>query len=138
MAELQGLWTGKKMDMQTGKKVDIQVEYRLTSGNSALTELLFKDSPQEMLSVYHDDGQGITMTHYCGLGNQPRMHARGIQDNKIGFQFKDGGNMASPDEMHMHSLTITFLDSDRIQHEWQLYRDGKKDHAEKFILTRAR
>ena len=26
-------------------------------------------SPEEMVSVYHDDGTGIMMTHYCGLRN---------------------------------------------------------------------
>ena len=135
MAKLVGVWEGTKKD-ENGSDMDIRVEYRLTSGNSALTELLFKDSPQEMLSVYHDDGDGITMTHYCGLGNQPRMRATTFDGNCVRFDFVDGGNMASPDEPHMHALTMTLLDDNKIQHEWEMHKDGKKQHSEKFILTR--
>jgi peroxiredoxin len=137
LAGLAGRWKGQK-NTPEGGKMDIEVEYRLTSGNSALVERLFKDSPQEMVSVYHDDGDGIMMTHYCGLGNQPRMRAQRFEKDRIVFAFVDASNMASRDEPHMHALTITLSGDDRITHEWAMYEKGEKTHTEAFELTRVK
>jgi hypothetical protein len=64
------------------------------------------------------------------------MRATTFDGNRIRFDFVDGSNRASPDEPHMHALTMTLLDENRIQHEWEMHKDGKKQHSEKFILTR--
>lgn len=135
LAKVVGVWEGT-VKHPDGTKEDVTVEYRLTSGNSALLETLFKDSPHEMVSVYHDDGDAIMMNHFCGLGNQPRMRATGFDKNQIHFQFVDASNMASPAESHMHALTITFIDDQHIRHEWENFEDGKKQHTAVFALTR--
>ena len=137
LATIAGTWHGQKKD-HNGQWMDIVVEYRLTSGNSALVETLLKDSPMEMVSIYHDDGDSIMMTHYCGLGNQPRMRASGFDDNELRFKFVDGSNMASPTETHMGSLTLTLLDENRIRQQRQLIEDGvpQPDRSEAFELTR--
>jgi hypothetical protein len=36
----------------------------------------------------------------------------------------------------MHSLVLTFVDADHINHEWALMKDGKIDHSVKFELAR--
>ena len=36
----------------------------------------------EMITMYHPDGDGLALTHYCMLGNQPRMKAS--KDQKPG------------------------------------------------------
>ena len=35
----------------------------------------FPGQPMEMLSIYHQDKGDLLMTHYCILGNQPKMKA---------------------------------------------------------------
>ena len=48
---------------------------KVTAGGSAVHETLFPGSAHEMVSVYHLDGADLVMTHFCALGNQPRMKA---------------------------------------------------------------
>ena len=47
--------------------------YRVASGGSVVQETLFPGSPHEMISMYHLAGGQLVMTHYCAMGNQPRM-----------------------------------------------------------------
>lgn len=139
LTKLAGQWKGTHKD-ENGKPAEFFVEYRLTSGDSAMVETLMKGTPMEMVSIYHDDGDALMMTHYCGLGNQPRMKATNVKGNKYIFKFVDGTNMASDKEMHMGGLTLTIVDQDHIRHEWTLFKDGKpqRDHQEVFELTRVR
>src|SRR5258708_4442203 len=71
LKSLIGVWQGT----ETGGHgpADVRVEYRLTAGGSALEEKLFPGTPHEMVSVYYDEDGKLGMTHYCMLGNHPRM-----------------------------------------------------------------
>ncbi len=31
------------------------------------------NGPENMITMFHMDGDRLLMTHYCGAGNQPRM-----------------------------------------------------------------
>ena len=73
MKKLAGTWVEADKD---GKPTDKVVSViKVTAGGSAVQETLFPGQPQEMVSVYHMDGADLVMTHYCMLGNQPRMKA---------------------------------------------------------------
>ena len=48
-------------------------EYRVAANGSVVVERNFPDTPKEMISVYHDRGGKLSMTHYCALANQPQM-----------------------------------------------------------------
>ena len=77
------------------------------------------------------------MTHYCMLGNQPRMRADAKADgNQIAFKFVGATNMKSDKDMHMHDVTYTFVDKDTLKAEWTHYMDGKKGGSVTFVLKR--
>lgn len=139
LRKIAGLWKGQ-MPGHDGKPMELLVEYKLTSSKSVLVERYHKGSPMEMMSMYHDDGDGIMMTHYCGLGNQPRMKARGLKDGAFEFKFVDGTNMKSTNEMHMGGMKLTIVDKDRIRHHWTLFQGGKKAEMQMpaFELTRVK
>src|ERR1700712_4874768 len=61
MKSLVGSWTGKA-DMGQGP-VDIQLDYRLIAGGTVLEERCFAGTPNEMISMYYDDGGKLAMTH---------------------------------------------------------------------------
>jgi hypothetical protein len=63
----------------------------------------------EMLSVYHLDKGRLLMTHYCALGNQPRMklNTRKSTASELVFDFDGGTNLNPRRDMHMHSLRLT-------------------------------
>src|SRR5687768_12947493 len=70
---LAGTWVEADKD---GKPTDKVVSVvKVTAGGSAVQETIFPGTQMEMVSVYHLDGADLVMTHYCMLGNQPRMKA---------------------------------------------------------------
>src|SRR6202011_3667294 len=71
MKKLAGTWVEADKD---GKPTDKVVSViKVTAAGSAVQETLFPGQPQEMVSVYHLDKGDLVMTHYCALGNHPRM-----------------------------------------------------------------
>jgi hypothetical protein len=129
---LAGEWEAKT---STGEAV--RVTYQIVSGGSAVMETIQDGSASGMITVYHPDGEAIMVTHYCSVGNQPRMRAvapRG-EVKSLKFSFVDVTNLSKPSAAHMKSLTLTFQDADHIMHEWT-YSEGGKDATEVFKLER--
>jgi hypothetical protein len=119
---LAGVWHVTGEDGKPGPVV----RYRVTAAGSAVEETLFEGTPKEMVTMYHMDGEHLMLTHYCALGNQPRMRAEPTQSpNIVAFRWLDGTNLSSRDEMHMDSLTMRFTDATHLKHEWTMWQDGK-------------
>jgi hypothetical protein len=114
MKKLAGTWLVADND---GKPTDqVASIIKVTSGGSVVHETLFPGQPQEMISIYNVDGQDLIMTHYCVLGNQPRMKADpNSSENQIVFQFNGGGNLDPKKDKHMHEATLTLVDGDHIE-----------------------
>ena len=97
--------------------------YVVSSGGTAVVETLFPGTNHEMVTVYHCDGDKVMMTHYCAVGNQPRMHADPA-DDKLVFTFTGGSNMKESDG-HMHAMTMTFVDEDHLNEDWTWQQQGQ-------------
>lgn len=110
---LVGTWVNTDKD---GKPTDEVVSViKLTAGGTALHETIFPGQDHEMVSVYTVDGADVLMTHYCMLGNQPRMKASGkTTGNKLNFEFAGGSNLDPKKDKHMHAATLTIVDADHI------------------------
>ncbi len=135
--QLAGEWTGNMKDEQGNARNDVVVRYRVTSGGSTVVEILGPDSDHEMVSVIHPDGDHLMLTHYCMLGNQPRMKADAKgEGNQIAFKFVGATNMKSDKDMHMHDVVFTFIDKDTLKTEWTNYNDGKPAGNAVFNLKR--
>lgn len=77
-------------------------------------------------TVYHPDGGEVMLTHYCTMGNQPRMRTSGpASANQLTFAYVDATNMRTPDDAHMHGVRFTFVDHDHFTQEWTMMKDGK-------------
>ncbi len=100
--------------------------YKVIAAGSAVHEHMFPGTPHEMVTMYHCDGPDLMLTHYCAAGNQPRMKAEKSADpNQLVFHFAGGTNLNPAKDMHMHDVTITFIDAYHIRQEWTHYKDGK-------------
>ena len=121
LKSLVGSWEGKGTEGQP-----MQISYRVTSGGSALlSEIQGKD--EDMITMFHLDGDRLLMTHYCGAGNQPRMQATASPDGKtIVFSFLDATNLDSPQAGHMHHVVISVLDPNHHTEEWTFTNHGKE------------
>ncbi len=134
MKSLVGAWEGTGAMSKEGGKV--RVEYRLSSGGSAVVETLFPGTPHEMVSVYYDNKGKLTMTHYCALRNQPQMNLQKADAQNLYFMFAGGSNIDPKKDAHMHSLTVSFVDKDHIVQKWALFAGGKQTETSVFELTR--
>jgi hypothetical protein len=114
MKKLAGTWLVADKD---GKPTDqVASIIKVTAGGSAVHETLFPGQPHEMVSVYTVDGPDLIMTHYCVLGNQPRMKADpNSPADQIVFRFNGGGNLDPKKDKHMHEVTLTIADDDHIE-----------------------
>jgi hypothetical protein len=127
--QLAGTWEGKGSNGQP-----VRVSYRVISGGSAV---LSEIGEQDMITMFHMDGNRLLMTHYCGSGNQPRMQATASPDGKtIAFEFVDATNLASPQGGHMHRMVLTIADVDHHSEEWDWFQDGKIAEHMVFDLQR--
>ncbi len=128
--QLAGEWVGKETSgKESGQEV--HVIYKVTSAGSAVVETILPGGEHEMVTVIHQDGDDLALTHYCALGNQPHMKTKGKTDgDKIAFKFASASNLKSEKDMHMHDVTYTFVDPDT------LYDDGKLAGTAVFELKR--
>lgn len=123
MKTLVGTWVVADGDGKPTAEVVSVI--KLTAGGSAVHETIFPGQPHEMISVYTADGQDLVMTHYCVLGNQPRMKASTKSPgNQIQFEFAGGSNLDPKKDKHMHSATLTFVDADHIELEGIAWENG--------------
>jgi hypothetical protein len=111
--------------------------YRTVSAGTAVQETLFPGTPHEMVTMYYLDGKDLVLTHYCALGNQPKMRAEAPADpTKLVFKFAGGTNVNPEKDAHMHDLTLTFVAPDRLRAEWTHYDNGKSTGVKTFEMSR--
>ena len=124
LKKLAGTWVEADKD---GKPTDKVVSVvKVTAGGSAVQETLFPGQPMEMVSVYHLDKGDLVMTHYCVLGNQPRMKAEpGPKPNQIRWVFAGGTNLDVAKDAHMHGATVTIVDDDHLEIAGEAWENGK-------------
>ena len=128
---LSGIWEGKGHDGQA-----LQVTFKITGGGSAVLSEI-QVPKEDMVSMIHLDGPDrLLLTHYCAVGNQPRMQASVSSDGKvITFNYVDATNLATPDSGHMQKMILTVLDDNHHTEEW-IFLDHGKEHTQLFDLHR--
>jgi hypothetical protein len=139
LKSLAGDWKGtfEWSGARTGTGA-MNASYYLTGGGSALVENLISDGAPVMTSVYHLDGPGLRMTHYCAAQNQPRLKAERIDSAQgaIDFGFVDITNLKSADAPHVHGLELRLIDPNHITVTF-LFQSGGKESRERIALDRA-
>lgn len=138
LKKLAGTWVEADKDGKPTDKVASVV--KVTAGGSAVQETFFPGTDMEMLSVYHADGADLVMTHYCVIGNQPRvkLDVAASTATKLVFAFTGGTNLDVSKDMHMHGSTLTIVDADHIEVAGVAWADGKpcENHCGTMKLVR--
>jgi len=123
LKSLAGTWVAAD---EKGNPTDEVVSViKVTAGDSAVQETLFPGQPHEMVSVYTAEGPNVLMTHYCMLGNQPRMKAKGNSADELTFEFVGGANLDPAKDKHMHGAVVKFTDDDHFEVNGVGWEDGK-------------
>src|SRR6266849_5086593 len=84
---LSGTWVATTPP-EKGQK-PMSVVFKPTAGGSAVMESMFPGSDEEMVNMFTQDGRGLLMTHYCRMGNQPRMRLASADNGVLRFEFID-------------------------------------------------
>ncbi|HSS38989.1 MAG TPA: hypothetical protein VLT58_09480, partial [Polyangia bacterium] len=112
LKKLAGTWQGNaKMGDKT---LPVTITYESTAGSTA----------------------GLVMTHYCALGNHPKMTLKKADAHSLSFEATGGEGLRSPSEMHMHAMTVAWTDGDHIRETWTSFDQGKPKDEKVFDLTR--
>jgi hypothetical protein len=70
---------------------------------------------RESLTLYHRDGADLLATHYCPIGNQPRLRlATDKPGPRFQFEFVGATNLPSPDAAHQHSFWVELRGADTL------------------------
>ena len=131
---LAGYWESDQVDPMTKKRESVL--YKVTSGGTAVQEILMPGTSHEMVTVYTIEGDTVGMTHYCMLGNQPHLQVTKADGNEIHFAFEGGANIDADKDMHMHDLTMTLISPSKLKHEWVSYNGTKKEEGKVFTFSK--
>lgn len=116
---LAGTWEAKGPD----GKIHTDT-WSLISAGSVMMESM---QPENVVTMYHLDGDRLMMTHYCMLKNQPRMVAEVSPDGKnYSFTLFDITNLASADTKHMNRMVMTLEDAQHYSQVWFVQDAGKE------------
>jgi hypothetical protein len=132
---LAGVWEG------TADGKTTTLTYTVISGGSALLESMKMPAPApDMVTVYHRDGDALVATHYCSMGNQPRMRAPAgsATAKSIPFRFGDITNLKPGAAGHIRDLTVTFDDADHLTQRWVSTAAKEKEDSAVFRWVRKR
>jgi hypothetical protein len=136
MKQLAGKWIGT-VDMGKGPET-IDASYRVTSAGSVLVETIFEGTPNEMVTIYHDDKkQRLGLTHYCGLNNQPKLTLIKSEENALEFDLAQDAPIDAAYEPHMHALKLTFSGKNEMQQHWTQFAQGEKKKVVTLSFKRA-
>jgi hypothetical protein len=136
LKKLVGTWQGKAK-MMGDKEMPVTIVYESTAGGSAVLERLFPGTPHEMVSVYTaEGGDKVVMTHYCAMGNHPKMTLKKADAKSLAFEMSGTDGLGSASEPHMHAMTVSFVDGDHIREVWTSFAGGVKKEDKAFELAR--
>jgi hypothetical protein len=134
LARLEGDWY--RIGTDGAASSELVSRFRVSAAGTAVVETMFPDTENEMVTVYHRDGDALILQHYCSHGNQPRMAATGASTaDAYVFDYVGGGNMEIGDP-HVHSITLRFLGEDELGVEVTHWSAGAADENGSWKLVR--
>lgn len=132
LSALAGEWQG-----QNAHGGIVRVSYKLIANGHTLVESWDMGGGRTSMTVYHRNGDALLATHYCPLGNQPRLKlAPAATPGQIAFEFLDATNLGSPSNEHADSLRFDLKAKDRFV-RIETYRAGETTTESRIILERS-
>jgi hypothetical protein len=128
---LAGEWEGK-----TEKGRALKVSYRLTANNTVLIETWTLGPTRESLTLYHMDNESLIATHYCPVGNQPRLRFKeGGSASLFVFEFVSATNLPKPEAAHQHRFEMELLQPNSFARS-ETYLENGKGEPERIVYSR--
>ena len=139
LKQLEGTWRGEGGTLG-GDSRSVVHEFRVAAGGSVMMEIMDPEGERE-INIYHVDGTDVVMTHYCGGGSQPRLRLDrdGASSAAMSFKYYDATNLENPaEDRHIHAHRLVFLDANRMESWWTVYKKGVEVAKSRFTLRHTR
>jgi hypothetical protein len=120
LTQLVGPWHGT-----TASGHALTVAYRLVAARTVLVETWMFASGDEALTLYYCDGPHLLATHYCPLGNQPRLRWQPAHDPRHVFTCFDATNLPTPATAHQQQFVIHLLSPTTFLRSETYAQDGR-------------
>ena len=128
---LVGEWEGKT---EAGRV--LKVSYRLTAAGTVLVETWTLGPQRESLTLYHMDNESLIATHYCPVGNQPRLRLKeGGKPSLLIFEFVSATNLSKPEVAHQHRFEMELLEANSFARS-ETYLENGKGESERIVYSR--
>ena len=128
---LVGEWEGKT---EAGRV--LKVSYRLTANGTVLVETWTLGPQRESLTLYHMDNESLIATHYCLIGNQPRLRLKdGGKPSLLTFEFVSATNLPKPEVAHQHRFEMEFLQANSFARS-ETYLENGTPETERVVYSR--
>lgn len=128
---LAGEWEGKT---ETGRV--LKISYRLTANNTVLVETWTLGPQRESLTLYHMDNESLIATHYCPIGNQPRLRLKeGGSASLFVFEFISATNLPKPEVAHQHRFELEILEPNSVARS-ETYLENGEAGTERVVYSR--
>jgi hypothetical protein len=127
LKSMVGSWEGAaKSEHDHGTAAARLVEVRTSAAGSAVIQTLYPGAPQEMVNVFHMDGDTLLFTHYCAAQNAPVMKFEKTDvPGEIKFVFNGGTNFDPAVDVHAHEGTFHVKDQDTVGSSFVTWAGGK-------------
>jgi hypothetical protein len=122
---LDGDWTraGGSGGHEAGAR---STTFRVSAAGSTVIGTIYPGDQNEMINVFHMDGDDLLLTHYCALQNAPIMKfVPSEQPGEIRFEFHGGTNFDPSVDAHVHEGVFRIKDSDNVESAFVSHAGGK-------------
>ncbi len=127
---LQGEW---RVDFGEKNAPEVVVRFDLFANSSVLRETNFPGTPNEMITLFHLDGDTVVSTHYCAGGNQSTVRAPNHSIKEIVFPHASVTNLV-PGASYMRLERVEFLAPDSVRFTWSSV-DAKGTRLKTYNMT---
>ena len=133
---LAGDWERGSGDHEHGSS-SREASFKVTAAGSSVVETLYAGKPNEMVSIFHMDGNQLLLTHYCALKNAPIMKfEKSDKPGEIRFVFHGGTNFDPKVDTHVHQGVFRIKDKNTVESNFVAFANGKPRPEGRAILKR--
>lgn len=133
---MEGEWIGT-VQRNDGEARETKIEFKVSAGGHSIIQTFAPGKRYEMFSVYHLDGDQLLMTHYCALGNAPKMKfAESATPGALTFEFNGGTNLDPAKDAHAHQGQMRLMGPDHYKSESIGWANGKQASVQHFDMRR--
>jgi len=114
-----------------------EIVFEAAAGGTVIRESWMLNGVERSFSVYHLDGTDVIATHYCPLGNQPRLALiSGGEGKPVRFAFKDVTNLPSLRSSHLRTLEFALSGDQQELLRSEMYLNAGREDASSLMLRR--